>query len=137
MRIFQVNHDCRVHCINWPRISDEADSFLTSGFLTFATGGADGKIRLFRLGTGNDGSGNKVQVMAGHSDYVNSVCFEPETCSAVASGSDDGTVAVHDLNSQQRHVVTFESPVMVVQWHPDRNEAKIMVISKTCYEIIS
>ncbi len=65
-----------------------------------------------------------------HSDYVNSVAFQPsrdddDDDPLIASGSDDCSLVLLSNRGKKRHVITFGSPVMTVMWHP-AEEAKLM-----------
>ena len=58
----------------------------------------------------------KVQVLRGHTDYINSIVYEPEKGDLVLSGSDDHTAKMWE-ESECVATVNFSSPVMSVAWH--------------------
>ena len=59
---------------------------------------------------------NQVQVLRGHTDYINSIVYEPEKGDLVLSGSDDHTAKLWE-DCECVATVNFSSPVMSVAWH--------------------
>ena len=59
---------------------------------------------------------NQVQVLRGHTDYINSIVYEPEKGELVLSGSDDHTAKLWE-DCECVATVNFSSPVMSVAWH--------------------
>ena len=62
------------------------------------------------------GQNNQVQVLRGHTDYINSIVYEPEKGELVLSGSDDHTAKLWE-DCECVATVNFSSPVMSVAWH--------------------
>lgn len=124
--IQKINHDSRVQCIAW---SPETSMTVSPKCLKFATGGADYNVRLFSSDLADN---EAVRVLrGGHSDYINSLAYQPSDGSQIVSGSDDHTIALWDSDSGQRlHTVTFRSAVMAVSWHPEE-VSKLMVAEKS------
>jgi hypothetical protein len=59
----QINHDGRVQCQAWPF----SDHPMSSAGLSLVTGGADGKVRVFRMNLHDDEEEEvQVQVLQGH-----------------------------------------------------------------------
>ena len=55
-------------------------------------------------------------MLRGHTDYINSIVYEPEKGDLVLSGSDDHTAKMWE-ESECVATVNFSSPVMSVAWH--------------------
>ena len=58
-----------------------------------------------------------LQLLEGHSDYVNSVCFEPEQGDQLASVSDDHTCRVWQIDGTEQVRLPLGAPGMSVCWH--------------------
>lgn len=81
-----------------------------------ATGGIDGTIRIWDVG-----SGELVRALVGHGSYVYSLSWSPDGNSLASAGTWDGTIRIWDarngmpLRTFKGHV----APVMHVVWSPD------------------
>jgi len=108
----EIHHDTRVQALAWcPKTS----LVVAPKLLEFATSGTDHKLRLFS----SDMNNVNVRVLKGHSDYINSIVFEPETGDQVVTASDDHTAKLWDTaDSVCVHTFNFKSPAMSVTWHP-------------------
>ncbi len=83
----EINHEGRVHSLAWPHSPPPAAAY-SSAFpaqsIVFASGSADGQVKVFRLGSAaesdqSDGGGDTdgAITLSGHTDYVNTVAFQP------------------------------------------------------------
>lgn len=95
---------------------------------TFCTAGADFRLRVFRS---NLEDSDTVQILDGHTGYINDVAFEPATGKYLASVSDDHSCKIRSKkdNFESQMVFRFKSPTMAVCWHPDDSE-KLLVAEK-------
>ncbi|QYT06072.1 hypothetical protein H0G86_012939 [Trichoderma simmonsii] len=59
-----------------------------------------------------------LQTLEGHSDSVNSVVFSPDG-QRLASGSDDGTIKIWDVNSGSCQTLECYNPVLSIVFSPD------------------
>jgi len=108
----EIHHDTRVQTLAWcPKTS----LVVAPKLLEFATSGTDHKLRLFS----SDMLQVNVKVLKGHSDYINSIVFEPETGDQVVTASDDHTAKLWDTaEAVCVHTFSFKSPAMSASWHP-------------------
>jgi len=108
----EIHHDTRVQALAWcPKTS----LVVAPKLLEFATSGTDHKLRLFS----SDMNTVNMRVLKGHSDYINSIVFEPETGDQVVTASDDHTAKLWDTaDAVCVHTFNFKFPVMSVSWHP-------------------
>lgn len=61
-----------------------------------------------------------VQVLQGHTDFVNAVTFDPSEGQRVASTGDDLTCRVWNVEAQEEEIVfRLTAPGMAVAWHAD------------------
>ncbi|XP_063111529.1 nucleoporin Nup37 isoform X1 [Cavia porcellus] len=96
------------------------------GSLRFCTSASDLKIRLF---TSDLQDKNEYKVLEGHSDFINSLAFDPKEGQEIASVSDDHTCRIWNLEGTQTAHFVLHSPGMSVCWHPEEN-FKLMVAEK-------
>lgn len=120
--IKEIHHDTRVQAIAW---SPKTNLMMSPKILEFATSGTDHKVRLFT----SDGDSVQVKVLKGHTDYVNSLVFEPESGSQLVTGSDDHTVKLWE-DGDCVSTLYFKSPVMSVSWHTEE-VGKILIGQKS------
>ena len=77
-----------------------------------------------------------MQVLRGHTDYINSIVYEPEKGDLVLSGSDDHTAKLWE-DCECVATVNFSSPVMSVAWHQqDIGKVGILMIGSTLLELV-
>ena len=93
--------------------------------LEFATSGTDHKVRQFT----SDRDSVQVKVLKGHSDYVNTCVYEPETGDQLLTGSDDHTVKMWEAGDCVS-TLHFKSPVMTVAWHTEE-VGKVLIGQKS------
>ena len=82
--IQEVHHDTRVQGFAW---SPKTSLTVAPKVLEFCTSGTDHKVRVFK----SDLADVQVMVLKGHSDYVNTLVYEPEKGDLILTGSDDHT----------------------------------------------
>jgi len=120
--IQEIHHDTRVQALAW---SPKSNLMLSPWVLEFASSGTDHKVRLFS----GDGESVQVKVLKGHTDYVNSIVFEPESGDQMLTGSDDHTVRLWD-NAECVSTLHLKSPVMTVAWHSEE-VGKVLIGQKS------
>merc|ERR1712179_472011 len=98
------HHDTRVQAMAW---SPKTSLMVAPKVVEFCTSGTDHKVRLFT----SDLEEVQVRVLKGHTDYINSLVFEPE-------------------NGECTTTLNFKSPVMSVQWHQEEL-GKVLVGQKS------
>lgn len=118
----EVHHDTRVQAIAW---SPRTSLAVAPKSLEFATSGTDHKLRLFS----SDLETVNMRVLRGHTDYINSIVFEPEKGEQVVTGSDDHTVRMWE-DGECVSSLHFKSPVMSVSWHQE-DLGKLLVGQKS------
>lgn len=123
-RLREIHQDTRVQALAWgPRSSQ----LVAPRCLQFATTGTDHKVRLYFQDTAEV----TVKPLKGHTDYVNSVVYEPETGDLIASCSDDHTARMWNCTTgKSLHTFHLSSPGMSVCWHPSET-GKILVAQKS------
>ncbi|XP_023672670.1 nucleoporin Nup37 [Paramormyrops kingsleyae] len=94
--------------------------------IRFCTAAVDWKLRLL---TSDLQDRHEMQVMEGHTDYINDLVFEPSEGKQLASVSDDLTCRLWDLEGNQTASFLLRSPGMSVCWHPEE-VYKLMVAEK-------
>jgi len=120
--IQEIHHDTRVQSIAW---SPKTSLVVAPKVLQFCTSGTDHKIRLFT----SDLSDVNVRILKGHTDYINSLVFEPEKGEIIVTGSDDQTAKVWE-DGECIKTLYFKSPVMSVHWHQEEL-GKIVISQKS------
>ncbi|XP_058807153.1 nucleoporin Nup37 isoform X2 [Phymastichus coffea] len=118
------HHDTRIHAIAW---SPESSLSVVPKIISFCVAGADYKIRLYNSDLGET---NTYAVLEGHTDYVNSIAYDPEG-ELLASVSDDHTCKLWPIKEGQNCILTFylTSPGMNVSWHSEET-GKLLVAEK-------
>lgn len=119
----EIHHDTRVQTLAW---SPKTNLMMSPKIMEFASSGTDHKVRLF---TSDGDSFVQVKILKGHTDYVNSVVFEPETGDQLLTGSDDHTVRLWD-NGECVSTLYLKSPVMGIKWHNDE-VGKVLIGQKS------
>ncbi|XP_004623902.1 nucleoporin Nup37 [Octodon degus] len=117
------HHGVRVDGIAW---SPETRLDSLPPVIKFCTSASDLKIRLF---TSDLQDKNEYKVLEGHSDFINSLAFDPKEGQEIASVSDDHTCRIWNLEGRQTAHFVLHSPGMSVCWHPEEN-FKLMVAEK-------
>uniref|UniRef100_A0A3P9HGS1 Nucleoporin Nup37 n=1 Tax=Oryzias latipes TaxID=8090 RepID=A0A3P9HGS1_ORYLA len=116
------HHDLRVDALAWSPES-RLDRIPT---LRLCTAAADRKLRLL---TSDLQDRHEVEVMEGHTSYINHLVFEPTEGKQIASVSDDHTCRVWDLDGRKPTIFRLRSPGVSVCWHPEE-VFKLMVAEK-------
>jgi WD40 repeat protein len=80
----------------------------------FASGNADGTVRIWNVDTGET---NK---FTGHKDWVNCVCFSPDG-KKIASSSRDNTVIIWALNGKRIMTIQGSAWITSVLFHPKQH----------------
>lgn len=94
--------------------------------IRFAVAGSDKWIRVCSTDLkGND----NVQIIQGHTDFVNSLTFDPHTGDQLASVGDDRWCRIWDRDGNQTMSFPLSSPGMSVCWHREE-PMKVMVGQK-------
>jgi len=121
----EIHHDTRVQALAW---SPQTSLTVAPKTVQFATSGTDHKLRLFT----SDLADASVRVLRGHTDYINSIVYEPEKGDKVLTGSDDQTARLWETDGQTESLSTlhFKSPVMSVAWHHE-DLGKILIGQKS------
>ncbi|XP_033113860.1 nucleoporin Nup37-like [Anneissia japonica] len=122
-QVNEFHHGCRVDAISW---SPRTNLDCLPRCLRFCTAGSDFRLRLFTSDLKED---NTVQVLDGHSDYINEVGIETLEGDLIASVSDDCTCRTWDPFGQQKALFPLKSQGMSVNWHP-HDPMKLMVAEK-------
>lgn len=120
--IQEVHHDTRVQGFAW---SPKTSLTVAPKVLEFCTSGTDHKVRVFK----SDLADVQVMVLKGHSDYVNTLVYEPEKGDLILTGSDDHTAKMWE-NGKCSATLNFKSPVMSVHWHHEEL-GKVLVGQKS------
>jgi len=118
----EIHHDTRVQAMAW---SPKTSLMVAPKVVEFCTSGTDHKVRLFS----SDLEEVQVRVLKGHTDYINSLVFEPEKGDQILTGSDDHTAKVWE-GGECTTTLNFKSPVMSVQWHQEEL-GKVLVGQKS------
>jgi len=118
----EVHHDTRVQAIAW---SPATSLTVAPKTLQFATSGTDHKLRLFS----SDLNNVNVKVLRGHTDYINSIVYEPEKGDQVLTGSDDHTARLWE-DGECVSTLHYKSPVMTVAWH-HADLGKLLIAQKS------
>ncbi|XP_012279700.1 nucleoporin Nup37 [Orussus abietinus] len=118
------HHATRPHAMAW---SPETSLSVVPKIVSLCVAGADFKIRLY---SSNLNESDVYEVLDGHSDYVNSIAFEPEG-ELLASVSDDHTCKIWAVKEDQKSIATFRltSPGVSTCWHNEES-GKLMVAEK-------
>lgn len=117
------HHGVRLDGLAW---SPETRLDSLPPIIKFCTSASDLKIRLF---TSDLQDKNEYKVLEGHSDFINSLAFDPKEGQEIASVSDDHTCRIWNLEGTQTAHFVLHSPGMSVCWHPEEN-FKLMVAEK-------
>uniref|UniRef100_A0A0P4VTV4 Uncharacterized protein n=1 Tax=Scylla olivacea TaxID=85551 RepID=A0A0P4VTV4_SCYOL len=103
--------------------------------LQVAVASADHKVRQI---SSDLGESNVVQEILSHTDFVNSVTYNGDSGSLVASAGDDLTARVWDSSSQtQISKFLLTSPGMVVRFHPDEPDLLMVAEKKGVLRVYS
>jgi len=131
----EFHHETRVSALAW---SPDTSLSVLPKCVSFASAGADYKVRLF---TSDLVSSHTLQVLCGHTNYVNYVTYEPAG-QFLASVSDDHTCKIWNIKEDNSCTATFflTSPGMAVCYHREE-VGKLLVAEKNglihLYNILS
>lgn len=131
----EFHHETRVSALAW---SPETSLSVLPKCLSFASAGADYKLRLF---TSDLVASHTLQVLCGHTNYVNCITYEPEG-QFLASVSDDHKCKLWNIKEDNSCTATFflTSPGMAVCFHHEE-VGKLLVAEKNgiihLYNILS
>ncbi|WAR07947.1 LOW QUALITY PROTEIN: NUP37-like protein, partial [Mya arenaria] len=109
----------------WPARKDAQK--VNKEFILLAVAGSDRRIRVFSTDLKGDDS---VQVLEGHTDFVNSLTFDPDSGTQLASVGDDQWCRIWDRDGNQQLAFPLGAPGMSVCWHREE-PMKVMVALKT------
>ncbi|XP_069685180.1 nucleoporin Nup37 [Periplaneta americana] len=120
----EFHHETRVHALAW---SPETSLSVLPKRVAFASAGADYKLRVF---TSDLVATHTLQVLCGHTNYVNAITYEPEG-EFLATVSDDHTCKIWAIKGDNSCIATFflTSPGMSVCCHREEN-GKLLVAEK-------
>lgn len=123
-RVKEIHQDGRVQALAW---SPRSSLVVAPKCLCFATAGPDHKLRIFN----SDLEQVSMRILKGHTDYINSIAYEPDKGELVLSCSDDQTGKLWDLETGETlHTFHLSSPGMAVLWHP-QEMGKILIAQKS------
>ncbi|WAR07838.1 NUP37-like protein [Mya arenaria] len=123
-QLYDFQNGCRVTAIAW---SPESSLVSLPKLLRLAVAGSDRRIRVFSTDLKGDDS---VQVLEGHTDFVNSLTFDPDSGTQLASVGDDQWCRIWDRDGNQQLAFPLGAPGMSVCWHREE-PMKVMVALKT------
>ena len=66
------------------------------------------------------------QILDGHTDYINALCYDPDKGEFLASVSDDLTCRIWDMDGGQTACLPLGSPGMDVAWHHE-DSMKVLI----------
>jgi len=121
----QFHHGSRPTALAW---SPESSLVDIPKVVRLCTAGADKKIRILHSDLKQE---DTVKEVCGHTDYINSLIYEPEKGEHIASASDDHTCRVWGAaDGAQKACFPLSSPGMAVCWHTE-DPLKLMVAEKS------
>ena len=120
----EIHHDTRCHSISFAPVTSLV---ILPKNVTFCTAGADFNLNVYKSDLEDE---TNLQILKGHSSYINSICWEPYG-NYLASVSDDHTCIIWDCNDNYENLTTFylTSAGMSVKFHPDET-GKLLVAEK-------
>ncbi|KAL4232614.1 Nucleoporin Nup37 [Mactra antiquata] len=122
-QLHDLQNGCRVTALSW---SPETSITCLPRNIRLAAGGSDHRIQIFHSDLrGND----SVMVLEGHTDFVNSLTFDPETGDRLASVGDDKWCRIWDKDGNQELTFPLSAQGMSVCWHREE-PVKVMVAQK-------
>ncbi|XP_055904017.1 nucleoporin Nup37 [Eupeodes corollae] len=123
-RLKDIYHESRCHAIAF---APKTSLAVVPKVVTLCAAGADFNLRIFRTDLDQN---DTVQILKGHTNYVNDVAWEPEE-EFLASVSDDHSCKIWSSAHSFETVTTFclSSAGMSVRWHPDE-PGKVLVAEK-------
>ncbi|KAI9578481.1 hypothetical protein GQX74_009055 [Glossina fuscipes] len=113
-KVKDIYHETRCHALCF--IPDTSLMIIPKN-VTFCAAGSDFLLRIFRTDLQNS---DTVQILKGHTNYVNEISWSNE-CEFLASVSDDNSCKIWCSESNYDNIITFclSSAGMSVKWHPD------------------
>ncbi|KAG4066524.1 hypothetical protein HA402_007160 [Bradysia odoriphaga] len=121
----EIHHEPRCTSIAF---APETSLAVIPKVVKLGTAGVDFKIRIFHS---NLDSKPTVQILQGHTNYINAIAWDPEG-RYLSSVSDDNSCIIWTNNDEQcseHSIFPLKSAGMSVKWHPDDSE-KILVAEK-------
>ena len=77
------------------------------------------------------------QILEGHTDFINSLTFDPDTGDQLASVGDDKWCKIWDRDGNQQLSFSLSAPGMSVCWHRDEPlKVRCIVISKSFVRVL-
>ncbi|XP_063403553.1 nucleoporin Nup37-like [Mytilus trossulus] len=123
--IFDFQNGFRVTSISWC----PETTFMTrekEDFIRFAIGGSDKKIKIVSANLKGD---NTCQICEGHTDFINSIAYIPDTAGELVSTGDDNTLRLWNKEGEQQGCFQLSAPGMSVCVH-EREPGKVIVAQK-------
>lgn len=123
--IYDFQNGCHVTAVSW---SPET-SFMTrerEDFIRFAVAGSDKKIKIVSANLKGD---NQLQMCEGHTDFINSIAYTPDTGDGLVSTGDDHTCRMWNEDGEQEGCFQLSAPGMSVCVH-DKDPGKVLVAQK-------
>ncbi|XP_071451263.1 nucleoporin Nup37 isoform X1 [Hetaerina americana] len=117
----EFHHETRVQALAW---SPDSSIIVMPRLIRFCSAGSDHKLRLINSDLVNS---DGVQILTGHTDYINAIAFHPDG-HLIASASDDHTCRLWNIEDDGRYIFHLDSPAMSVCWHPE--EPKKLIVGE-------
>ncbi|GAB6019406.1 Nucleoporin Nup37 [Chamberlinius hualienensis] len=118
-----VNPGAPTKCIAW---SPETSIVVRPPLVRFAVACQDKNLRIISSSLTDD---DTMLVLEGHTDFINSVAFEPDHGQQLASVGDDCTCRIWNQDGSAKTCITLNSPGMAVCYHRE-DAGKIMIAQK-------
>lgn len=121
----EIEHDIRCHSIAF---SPDISLVSLPKCVKFCAADSDFVLRVYRT---NLVDSDSVQVLKGHTSYINDVAWEPSSGKYLASVSDDHSCQIRSQKDdfECQAIFRFKSAGVAVHWHPD-NPEKLLVAEK-------
>lgn len=128
----EFHHDVKVHALAW---SPETCLDVMPKCVSFASADADYKVRLF---TSDLSTNHDIEVLTGHTDYVNCITFDVEG-KLLFSGSDDNSMKIWGIKEDCKCIgsLNFNSPVMSISSHRDHPDRVLVGVMRGVVHLVS